>query len=66
MSLDLIVLRPQRPTKNQRRGDVKTKNDHVNSETYHNLFVKGGVFDAAEEKMPLKERGKKTLEQQWI
>ena len=56
----------QRTTKNQRRGDVKTKNDYVSSETYHNLFVKGGVFDAAEEKMPLKERGKKTLEQQWI
>ena len=42
----------QRTTKNQKRGDVKTKNDHVNSETYHNLFVKGGVFDAAEDKMP--------------
>ena len=42
----------QRTTKNQRRGDVMTKNHHVNSETYHNLFVKGGVFDAAEEKTP--------------
>ena len=29
-----------------------TKNHHVNSETYHNLFVKAVVFDAAEEKIP--------------
>ena len=39
-------------TKNQTKGDVTTKHDHVNSETYHNSFVNGGVFDAAEEKMP--------------
>ena len=28
------------------------KHNHVNTETYNNLFVKGGVFDAPEEKMP--------------
>ena len=34
---------------------MMTKHDHVNSETYHNLFVNGGVFDAAKEKMPWKK-----------
>ena len=42
----------QRTVNSRRRGEMLTRNYHINSETYRNLFVHGGVFDAAEEKMP--------------
>ena len=58
---------PKEKQKNQTRGDVMTKHDHVNSETYtFGRYLKAEVGTTTNQNIMVKERGKKTLERQWI